>query len=281
VELTRGATYRRVTAARLVTRYAIIADYLRDGRLCLTTLALLDRVLDDANYQQILDRVAGRTEEETRDLVAALKPQPAPRELFQRLPAPRAAACAAPVTAASCPAPAVPAAEAGALISPPADAPDAQVATALQMNFASAVPARRPAPAPQPISADQYVLRVTIGKELADDLKKVKALLSHSIPDGNLEAVLHACVRGMIAHCEKRRTEPKKARAKKEQRPPKGRGVAAAVWREIWRRDGGTCAYVAPDGKRCGSDHQVEVHHRQPYARKGPPTVDNLQIRCP
>src|SRR5262245_49720558 len=104
LKLTRGATYRRVTAARLVTRYPLIGDYLRDGRLCLTTLALLDRhdgrpVLDDANYRQVLERAAGRTEEEMRELVAALQPKPAPRDLFQRLPVPRAAA--------SCPAPAV------------------------------------------------------------------------------------------------------------------------------------------------------------------------------
>src|SRR5262245_66384198 len=52
LKLTRGATYRRVTAARLVARYPVIADYLRDGRLCLTTLALLDAVLDDTPYRQ-------------------------------------------------------------------------------------------------------------------------------------------------------------------------------------------------------------------------------------
>jgi 5-methylcytosine-specific restriction endonuclease McrA len=281
LKLTRGATYRRVTAARLVARYPEIAEYLRDGRLCLTTLALLDDVLDDSNVREVLERAAGRTEEQTKVLVAALKPQPAPRDLFQRLPAPRAAAqCAAALTAASCPAPAVPAAEAGALIAPPANAPEAQVATALQANFASPVPARRAAAAPQPISADQYVLRVTIGQELADDLKKVKALLSHSIPDGNLEAVLHACVRNMIAHCEKRRMGSDEPRPRKVKQPPKDRGVPVEVSREIWKRDGGTCAYLAPDGKRCGSDYQVEVHHLQPYARKGPPTVENLQIRC-
>ena len=37
---------------------------------------------------------------------------------------------------------------------------------------------------------------------------------------------------------------------------------------------------VSPDGKRCGSEHQVQLHHLQPYARKGPPTVENLQLRC-
>src|SRR5262245_6757948 len=85
LKLTKGAAYRRVTAARLVARYPVIAEHLVDGRLCLTTLALLRDVLDDASYVQVLERAAGRTEEEMAELVAALKPQEAPRDLFQRL----------------------------------------------------------------------------------------------------------------------------------------------------------------------------------------------------
>jgi 5-methylcytosine-specific restriction endonuclease McrA len=293
LKLARGSTYRRVTAARLVARYPMIADYLRDGRLCLTTLALLDDVLDDENHPQVLQRAAGRTEYDTKVLVAALKPQPAPRDLFQRLPAPRSAASSPPPhaaassptphPAASWPAPKALPAEAGALIAPPATEADALVATALHANFATTVPVppRRPvAAAPQPISADQYVLRVTIGQDFADDLKKLKALLSHTIPNGNLEAVLHAAVRHMVAHCEKRRAGSDKPRPRKVKRPPKGRAIPTDEKREVWHRDGGTCSYVAPDGKRCGSDHQVEIHHLQPYARNGPPTVDNLQLEC-
>jgi 5-methylcytosine-specific restriction endonuclease McrA len=253
LRLTGGAAFRRVTAAGLVRRYPVIADYLRDGRLCLTTLAMLRKVLDDGNYLEVLDRAAGRTEDQLKVLVAALRPQEAPQDLLRRLPTPPTA--------------------------PPAPQADAQV-PAEPFSLFSQVPCQRTNTAPQPISADQYVLRVTIGQELADDLKKVKALLSHSFPDRNLEAVLHACVRHMIAHCEKRRRGSDKPAPRKVSRPPKGRGVATDVKREVWTRDGGTCAYVAPDGKRCGSDQQVELHHLHPYARNGPPTVANLQIRC-
>jgi 5-methylcytosine-specific restriction endonuclease McrA len=260
LKLSKGAAYRRVTAARLVTRYPVIADYLTDGRLCLTTLAMLRKVLDDSNYVQVLHRAAGRTEEELEDLVAALQPQPAPRDLLQRLPAPQ----------------------------PPQPAPAHSDERSLEVcevppkpdDFARIVPPRPPAPAPHPISADQYLLRVTIGHELADDLKKVKALLSHSVPDGNLEAVLHACVRHMIAHCEKRRAGSDEPRPRKVPRPPRGRGIPTPVRREVWKRDDATCAYIAPDGKRCASDQQVQFHHLQPYARNGPPTVDNIQLRC-
>jgi hypothetical protein len=43
--LTKGAAYRRTTAARLADRFPIVADYLADGRLNLTTLVELRDVL--------------------------------------------------------------------------------------------------------------------------------------------------------------------------------------------------------------------------------------------
>jgi hypothetical protein len=48
----------------------------------------------------------------------------------------------------------------------------------------------------------------------------------------------------------------------------------------VWERDGGACAYVAPDGRRCGSTWQVEYHHVQPAGRGGPPIVENTSLRC-
>lgn len=56
--------------------------------------------------------------------------------------------------------------------------------------------------------------------------------------------------------------------------------VPAAVKRDVWRRDEGCCAFVAPDGRRCGSDHGVEFHHVQPYAVGGEATAANIELRC-
>jgi hypothetical protein len=48
----------------------------------------------------------------------------------------------------------------------------------------------------------------------------------------------------------------------------------------VWERDGGACAHVAADGRRCGSTWQIEFHHVQPAGRNGPPTVENTSLRC-
>ena len=65
--------------------------------------------------------------------------------------------------------------------------------------------------------------------------------------------------------------------------PARGRGrpnIPAAVRREVWKRDGGCCTHVAPDGTRCDSRWQLELDHLVPFALGGPNTVDNLAVRC-
>src|SRR4029453_6854747 len=87
--MTKASAFRRTTAARLLARFPAVAGYLADRRLNLTTLVELRDVLDEARLVEILDRAAGRTEDQVRELVASLRPQPAPADLLRRLPSPR------------------------------------------------------------------------------------------------------------------------------------------------------------------------------------------------
>ena len=84
--LSKASAFRRTTAARLLARFPLVAEYLADGRLNLTTLVELRDVLDEAHLVEILDGAAGRTEEQVKELVAALRPQAAPADLLRRLP---------------------------------------------------------------------------------------------------------------------------------------------------------------------------------------------------
>ena len=58
------------------------------------------------------------------------------------------------------------------------------------------------------------------------------------------------------------------------------RYIPATVRQAVWSRDGGCCAFVSKDGRRCNSKYQVEVHHIEPYACGGPSTEENLSLRC-
>jgi hypothetical protein len=48
----------------------------------------------------------------------------------------------------------------------------------------------------------------------------------------------------------------------------------------VFERDEGRCSFVDTQGRQCQSSWQVEFHHRIPYASGGPPTVDNIELRC-
>jgi len=50
--------------------------------------------------------------------------------------------------------------------------------------------------------------------------------------------------------------------------------------RVAWRRDGGQCGFVAPNGQRCTELAFIEFHHVQAYALGGPSTPDNIGLRC-
>ena len=59
----------------------------------------------------------------------------------------------------------------------------------------------------------------------------------------------------------------------------RGRYIAAAVKREVWRRDGGQCAFIGPAG-RCTERGFLEFHHVVPYADDDGKTATNVELRC-
>lgn len=58
------------------------------------------------------------------------------------------------------------------------------------------------------------------------------------------------------------------------------RSIPAAVRRAVRERDGERCAFVAPDGRRCAATTRLEFHHVVPWARGGPATLANMELRC-
>src|SRR5574341_850590 len=88
LHLREGSAGRRIAAMKVLRRFPRLADALRDGRLCLTTLALLGQVLTEENAEELVARAAFRTTAEVDHLVASVKPRSAPREGIRRLPEP-------------------------------------------------------------------------------------------------------------------------------------------------------------------------------------------------
>ena len=60
-----------------------------------------------------------------------------------------------------------------------------------------------------------------------------------------------------------------------------GRAIPAAVKRAVWRRDRGRCSYVDhASGRRCGSQHLLQIDHVVPYAHGGAAEPNNLRLLC-
>jgi 5-methylcytosine-specific restriction endonuclease McrA len=255
--LSKPETWRRTTAARLLARFPILAEYLADKRLSLGSVCELREVLEESRLDEILGRAAGKTEEEVEALVAALKPQAAPADLFRKLPAP------------------TPRPEAQQQL----DLGSARPGTEPHVESREVRAPERPAGTIKPINAEQHVLRITVSAEFKADLDALRDELSHKLPGATLEQLLHECVRERLRVCRTRRRGTGKKSTSKP--PPKdSRYFPVAVADAVWKRDEGKCSYVGPTGHRCNSTYLVQVHHIHPHEMGGPPTVENLTLRC-
>ncbi|WP_242336130.1 MULTISPECIES: HNH endonuclease [Anaeromyxobacter] len=290
LHLREGAAGRRIQAMRVLRRFPILEAPLRDGRLCLSTVALLGQVLTEQNVGDLLARAAFRTRAEVEHLVVSIQARTAPRaglrKLTERAPAVVGAALELPqaerAEAATAPGPAEPTLGPG----PTAGALPAHPPTLAQ-------PKRRAETLA--VSESQWSLRVTLDRACKEDLETLRSLLSHKVPDGDLAAVLREAIRCAIEKHGKRKgavapeRETKGAKqATDEQagtaaaaKPSEGRTtIPAIVRRAVWKRDGGRCAWVGPDGSRCKSRWKLELDHVQPASLGGPSTVDNLRLAC-
>jgi 5-methylcytosine-specific restriction endonuclease McrA len=134
----------------------------------------------------------------------------------------------------------------------------------------------------RPISESQWSLRVTIDGACKADLETLASLLSHKA-GSDLAAVLHEAIRCGIEKHGKRKgaVEPSRPGAKRESNPARGtRAIPLAVRREVWKRDGGCCASVGPDGRRCGSRWKLEIDHIDPVALGGTADPSRLRVAC-
>ena len=270
LHLREGAAFRRIAAMRVLRRLPVIAEALRDGRLCLSTVAVLGPLLTEANVGELVARGAYLTKAEVERLVVTIQPRTAPKDGLRRLPSKQAQPRepSAPVDAPSTPA-------VSAASAPPTPA-------SLQL---APPPSRATL---EPVTADTYSLRVTVDAALEKEIEELKALLSHKIPNGDLTAVVREAVQCALEKHRKRKgaSEPSRKRkcpvaAKAARKPVGGREpISAAVRREVRKRDEGRCTWRGPDGQRCGSTWQVELDHIRPAALGGPSTVENLRLLC-
>jgi 5-methylcytosine-specific restriction endonuclease McrA len=277
LHLREGAAGRRIGAMRILRRFPSLEPALRDGRLCLSTASLLGQVLTEDNLEDLVERAAYRTKAEVEQLVVTIKPRPAPVEGVRRLSLPIAASTSAGETGPA-------SATQLATRLPATMAPDPLVATHVPPAEMPVADGRIPPPASppevRPVSEDRWSVRVTLDAGAKAELDELTALLSHKIPDGDVGAVLREAIRCALEKHAVRRGASAPARERRPGVSRSERYVPAAVRREVWKRDGGRCTFVGPDGHRCESRWQLQFDHVTPVALGGTSTAADLRLRC-
>ncbi len=266
LHLSEHAAYGRIEAARAARRFPLLLERLAEGSTTLTTVGLLAAHLTPENHRALLDMARHTSKRQVEELIARLRPQPPVPASIRRLPT------ASPTTAQ-------PPARAEAAASPQ-PAADAQVVASPPLaSAAPAPPPARPAVV-APLAPQRYKVQFTASAETYEKLRLAQDLLRHQIPDGELGTIVDRALTALLADLAKTKFAAT-ARPRGSRGPaPGSRHIPAEVRRAVWLRDGGRCAFVGRNGRRCTERGFLEFHHVVPYAAGGASTADNLQLRC-
>jgi hypothetical protein len=130
------------------------------------------------------------------------------------------------------------------------------------------------------IAPARFRVQFTASAELEEKIQRARALLRHTIPSGDLAAIVEEAMTVLLAKLERRRCGA-------AQRPRMGapaasttRDVPAAVRRAVWQRDESRCTFVDRCGRRCDARDWLEIHHDEPFGRGGETRFENLRLLC-
>jgi len=283
--LSAGAAHYRKTAAGLVQRFPEIVEPLRDGRLCITSIVELAKVLTPENRAEVLPRFFHRSKREAKAVSAEICPAEAVprRDTVTAVPSAAAArqAMAArrddDVAQTVTPGPAGPSFQpdetpAAASTGSGSPRPTFQPVETRAPTAASAPAASRTTA--EPLTADLRRLHVTVSRRFLDKLEAARAALSHSHPGASAENILEVGL-DLAAQAKRKALVEKPRKARPSANPDH---VPANVKRTVWLRDGGRCQWRLDSGGICGSTLRVELDHVVPRARGGPSTVENTRL---
>jgi hypothetical protein len=296
LRLAEHAAYNRIEAARASRRFPAILDLLADGSLNLSTVRLLAPHLRLDNFEALVAMAKGKSKREVEALVARLAPRPDVAASVRKLPA-------SPPSAASRPAAVQPALASGtqepAPFGPASISPAASLATQphvpqttcsaadggsrrVTSSPAAAAAPERPVhrPVVTALALERYRVQFTVGEATHEKLRRVQDLLRREIPDGDPGVIFDRALTLLLEDVARKKLASASKPRLGVSAGTRSRHLPARVRRDVWLRDGGRCAFVAPNGRRCTERAFLEFHHREPYAIGGETTVVNISLRC-
>jgi hypothetical protein len=311
LRLSAGAAFYRKAAAELIQRFPEVVEPLRDGRLCLTSVAELAKVLTPENRAEVLPRFFHASKQEAKAVAAELSPrQGAPHRMVVTTVAPvhearqAEGACARQGAGDSAALTTGPSGELALGQTPLRldEVPPAKGSAAASLTgvapHAPPIPPAPPRTTMEPLTADLRRLHVTVSKRFMAKLDAARDALSHSHPGADAEAILEAGLDLLIERAARRKgivatprtrnapspcltsTDARERGDSPDDAGPASRHIPAAVKREVWLRDGGHCQFRLANGEICGSTHRIQFDHVRPVALGGESTAGNIRLAC-
>jgi hypothetical protein len=261
--LSRGSAHYRKVAAQLVQQFPEVVEPLRSGKLCISVVLELAKVITPENKGEVLPRFFGLSKQEAKAAAVEIRPaEVVPRkELVTALPV-------------------VSRTQAGGvqLVEPVLPVEPATTGF-LTGNAPAVVTAPKRRDSFEPLTPELRRLHMTVSKQFLDKLESARKGQGHAQPGASAEKVIEAALDLLLAAQAKRRGEVKAPQ--QNPRPSKNPGhVPAAVKRAVWARDEGKCQWHLDSGGICGSTLRLEIDHIRPLARGGQSTVANCRLAC-
>ena len=272
----RSAAGRRIAAARAARKYPCILTKLQRGELHLTGVAMLSRHLTPENYEPLLARARGKAEDEIDRIIAAIAQRPLPKDTVRAVRAPlQDAAVASPPlpptsapTSAQIAAPAQPCGTPASRTSPLShqDAQPACQATSAAGADLFGDPTREQ---PKESLPEIFAITFAASRETCELLARAEEVLRHRFPKGETNEVVNLALKELLAEVDRDLRKPPRSSKVKPTEATPSRYIPEAVKHEAWKRDGGQCAYVSPNGTRCTARTWIEFDHVMPFAKGG------------
>ena len=278
IGLSEDEAYLRILAARLGRDYPAVLDMLGSGQTHLSCLAKLSPHLTPENAQRLLDEARGKSKREV-ERIAARYGAPPPGSDSIRWIAP-AAAQEAEAPGAEAPQLALGGSDTG---SSPMQAPRRTSALGAAESPIAARTGSQSRPPAQAQEPQLVRIAFTASEELLAKIERAKGLLRHKFPTGRLELLVGAAFAALLDRCdpERRPSSRPAGTAGTGQAGARSRRIPRWVRDRVWRRDGGRCAFIAADGRRCPARDWLEYDHIRPFALGGPSDdPENIRLCC-
>jgi hypothetical protein len=264
VEVLRFAeavAYKRIAAMRAARRYPELLTTLQKGDLHLTAVSLLAPHLTAKNVTELLAAARHRTADEIRRMLADRRPKPDVVSSVRRLSDSSVRGVSTSRSGSSvCVAGRIDQSTAKVGIQETAldnesglpATPPAQPAR----PSGAAVPLSRP---PEPLGDERYLIRFTADRELHAQIRELKSLMRHQIPDGDVGRILAKAVAVLLKQARARKfgacSAPRAARSERIVRTESAERVGPTEQAASAKRIGPT--EQAASAKRVGRTEQV------------------------